>query len=102
MAYFAQIDETGTVVQVIAIANSDAPDPAPHHSEPLGQAFIADVLGLPGEYRQTSYNGNFRYNYAGIGFTFDPGFGPDGAFIPPRPSPSAVLDPSTALWFEPE
>jgi len=44
----------------------------------------------------------FRYNYAGIGFTFDPDFGADGAFIPPKPHPSWTLDSSTALWNAPK
>ena len=43
----------------------------------------------------------FRYNYAGIGFTFDPDFGEHGAFIPPQPYPSWVLNPDTALWDAP-
>jgi hypothetical protein len=88
VAYFAQLDETGTVVQVIAVSNADAPDPATEHSEPLGQAFIAS-LGLPGEWRQTSYNGNFRKAYAGPGFTYDPD---DDVFIAPQPFPSWTLD----------
>lgn len=89
MAYFAQIDEDGTVLQVISISNADAPDPAPTHSEPLGQAFIADTLGLPGEWRQTSYNGNFRKQYCGPGYTYDP---EADVFIAPQPFPSWTLD----------
>jgi hypothetical protein len=89
MAYFAQIDETGTVVQVIAVSNDDAPDPAPAHSEPIGQAFIANVLGLPGEWRQTSYNNSFRKQYAGIGWRYDAN---GDVFIAPQPYPSWSLD----------
>lgn len=89
MAYFAQIDEHGNVVQVIAVSNADAPDPAPTYSEPLGQAFIADVLGLSGEWRQTSYNGNFRKQYAGIGWRYD---AEADVFIGPQPFQSWSLD----------
>lgn len=89
MAYFAQIDEDGTVLQVISIGNADAPDPAPSHSEPLGQAFIADTLGLPGEWRQTSYNGNFRKQYCGPGFRYD---ADADVFVAPQPFPSWTLD----------
>ena len=89
MAYFAQIDEDGTVLQVISISNADAPDPAPANSEPLGQAFIVDVLGLPGEWRQTSYNGNFRKQYCGPGFRYD---ADADVFIAPQPFPSWTLD----------
>ena len=98
MAYFAQIDEDGTVLQVISVSNADAPDPAPGNSEPLGQAFIADTLGLLGEWRQTSYNGKMRKNYAGIGFTFDAG---RDAFIPPQPFPSWTLVEETCQWTAP-
>jgi hypothetical protein len=89
MAYFAQIDEDGTVLQVISVSNADAPDPAPEHSEPLGQAFIADTLGLEGEWRQTSYNGNFRKQYCGPGFRYD---ADADVFIAPQPFPSWTLD----------
>lgn len=89
MAYFAKIDENGIVLQVIRVADDDAPDPAPSHSEPLGQAFISDVLGLPGEWRQTSYNGNFRKQYAGIGWRYD---SLADVFIAPQPFPSWTLD----------
>jgi hypothetical protein len=88
MAYFAQIDDNGTVLQVIAVSNADAPDPAPEHSEPLGQAFIAS-LGLTGEWRQTSYNGNFRKAYAGPGWQYDV---EADVFIAPQPFPSWSLD----------
>ena len=89
MAYFAQIDEAGIVQQVISISNADAPDPAPSNSEPLGQAFIAEVLGLPGEWRQTSYHGNFRKQYCGPGFHYD---AEADVFVAPQPFPSCTLD----------
>lgn len=98
MAYFAQIDEDGTVLQVISVSNADAPDPAPVNSEPLGQAFISDVLGLPGEWRQTSFSGSIRKRFAGIGYTYDV---ERDAFIEPQPFPSWTLNPETALWDAP-
>lgn len=88
MAYFAQIDNNGTVLQVISVSNNDAPDPAPTNSEPLGQAFIAS-LGLDGEWRQTSYNGNFRKQYCGPGFRYD---ADADVFITPKPYSSWTLD----------
>lgn len=97
MAYFAQLDDDNTVIQVISVSNTDAPDPAPEHSEPLGQAFIAS-LGLPGRWVQTSYNGTFRKNYAGIGYTFN---ADRDAFIPPQPYPSWLLNETTCLWQPP-
>jgi hypothetical protein len=71
MAHFARIDSSNVVRQVIVISDNDCPDPA-LDNEALGQAFIADVLGLAGTWKQTSYNGNFRGMYAGIGYTYDP------------------------------
>jgi len=97
MAYFAQI-ENNIVQQVISISNNDAPDPAPSNSEPLGQAFIANVLKLGGTWKQTSYNGTFRKHYAGIGYTYDNVL---DAFIPPQPYPSWILNQETCSWESP-
>jgi hypothetical protein len=76
MANFAQVSDT-IVEQVIVIANDDCDDLPFPDSEPVGQAFIAS-LGYTGEWLQTSYNGNFRGCYAGIGYTWN---GTD--FVPP-------------------
>lgn len=89
MAHFAEMRSDRIVQRVIVIDNGRAPDPAPTNSEPLGQAFIADTLGLPGEWRQTSYNGNFRKQYAGIGYRYD---ADADVFIAPQPYPSWTLD----------
>jgi len=97
MAHFAHLED-GVVISVIVISNGDAPDPAPTNSEPLGQAFIVDILGLPGVWMQTSYSKAFRKNYAGIGYTYDPD---RDAFIPPKPFESWVLDEDTCLWEPP-
>ena len=69
MAHFASI-VNGVVAQVIVVSNADCGGGDFPESEPVGQAFIAS-LGLAGEWRQTSYNGNFRSKYAGIGDTYD-------------------------------
>ena len=83
MAHFARIDSNNVVRQVIVISDDVAPDPAPDN-EQQGQAFIADVLGLSGTWLQTSYNGNFRGVYAGVGYTYDPDL--DEFVAPPEPS----------------
>jgi hypothetical protein len=69
MAHFAQISN-GVVRNVIVVANSDCGDGEFPASESVGQAFIAS-LGLDGEWRQTSYNANFRSVYAGIGYIWN-------------------------------
>lgn len=48
--------------------------------------------------KRTSYNGNIRKNYAGIGFTYDEG---RDAFIPPKPFDSWLLDEDTCQWEAP-
>lgn len=70
MAHFARIED-GIVREVIVVSNDDCAGGDYPDSEPAGQAFIAS-LGLDGEWRQTSYNGNFRGAYAGPGMVFDP------------------------------
>jgi len=84
MAHFAQVDDKNIVRRVIVISNDDCPDPAPDN-EAAGQAFIADQLGLPGTWLQTSYHGNFRGCYAGYGYTYDPAL--DEFVAPPEPEP---------------
>jgi len=70
MAHFAQLDENNIVQQVIVIANEDCGGGDFPSSEEPGQEFIA-ALGLPGTWKQTSYNNNFRKRYAGIGYSYD-------------------------------
>ena len=69
MAHFAKI-ENGVVREVLVIGNDDCAGGDFPASEAAGQAFIASI-GLSGEWRQTSYNSNFRGTYAGIGYTYD-------------------------------
>jgi hypothetical protein len=69
MAHFAKVSND-IIEQVIVVANSDCNNLDFPASEPVGQAFIAS-LGLDGEWKQTSYNANFRGKYAGIGDTWD-------------------------------
>ena len=90
MAHFARIDNN-TVTEVIVISDNACPDPAPDN-EQQGQAFIADVLGLAGTWKQTSYHGNFRGMYAGIGYTYDPDL---DQFVAP-PEPELPVDPPAA------
>ena len=48
--------------------------------------------------KRTSYNGNIRKNYAGIGYTYD--FARD-AFIAPKPGDDFILDENTCTWSNP-
>jgi hypothetical protein len=87
MAHFAEIDGNNIVQRVIVVPNAH---------EANGPQWCANLLG--GTWLQTSYNATIRYNYAGIGFTYDP---VRDAFIPPKPYPSWVLDESTCRWEAP-
>jgi hypothetical protein len=87
MAHFAQLDQNNQVTQVIVLSNAVVGDEYPA-SEPVGQSFIADTLKLDGVWKQTSYNNNFRKQYAGIGYTYS---AVDDVFIAPQPYPSWSL-----------
>jgi hypothetical protein len=69
MAYFAKL-ENNIVTEVIAISNDSCGEPTLTFpdTDSAGRAFIANTLNLAGEWKQTSYNHNFRGIYAGIGF----------------------------------
>ena len=71
MAHFAEVDEYQIVRNVIVVNNSDCGGGDFPDSEPIGQAFIASI-GIAGDWLQTSYNNNFRGQYAGQGMTYDP------------------------------
>ena len=94
MAHFAQLDGD-TVMQVIVVANEELMENGAE-SEAKGIAFCQSLFG--GEWKQTSYNGRIRKNYAGIGYTYDAG---RDAFIPPQPYASWVLDEATCQWNAP-
>jgi len=95
MAHFAQI-ETNLVTQIIVVDNSDIIDDKGNESEEKGINLCTDLLG--GAWVQTSYNGSFRKNYAGIGDTYDVS---RDAFITPQPFPSWNLNEDTCLWEAP-
>jgi hypothetical protein len=96
MAHFVELDANNVVLRGIVVANADTASADGTEKEYIGQAFCERLLG--GTWKQTSYNGNFRKNYAGIGYTYD---SQRDAFIPPKPYPSWVLDEETCLWNAP-
>ena len=70
MASFVKLDENNIVIQGVVVANKDITDENGVEQESLGQAFLNNLYGETANWKQTSYNGNFRGNFAGIGFTF--------------------------------
>ena len=95
MAHFAKI-ENGLVTQVIVVGNADTASADGTEKEYIGAAFCERLFG--GEWKQTSYNGKIRKNYAGIGYTFD---AVRDAFISPQPFLSWVLNEKTCRWEAP-
>jgi hypothetical protein len=93
MAHFAQIDGNQIVTQVIVVGNKDCSDAFGTEKEHIGAAFCESLLG--GVWKQTSYNGRIRKNYAGIGYTYD---STRDAFIPPKPEGNWTLNEETCLW----
>lgn len=88
MAHFAKVDHNNMVVNVVVIPDSE---------ENNGETFINDVLGLEGRWLQTSYNGNIRNQFAGIGCVYIPEL---DIFIEPKPKPWYVLD-DNYYWVSP-
>jgi hypothetical protein len=95
MAHYAQIDENNIVIQVIVIDNKDTADANGVEKEYIGAAFCERLFG--GTWKQTSYNGNIRKNYAGIGYTYRSDI---DAFTAPQPYASWTLD-ANAQWQAP-
>jgi hypothetical protein len=97
MAHFAKLDENNVVLEVNVVNNNDILQDGVE-SEDKGLQFLIDWSGGYTNWKQTSYNGKIRKNYAGIGYTYD--YQRD-AFIPPRPFPSWTLNEETCLWNAP-
>ena len=95
MAHFVKI-ENGVVTQVIVVDNKDCADANGVEKEYIGAAFCERLFG--GEWKQTSYNGNMRKNYAGIGYSYNADI---DAFVPPQPFASWQLNETTAQWEAP-
>jgi hypothetical protein len=98
MAHFAKLDDRNVVLEVNVVSNETVNNLPFPESEPVGVAFLIDLSGGYTNWKQTSYNANFRKNYAGVGFTYDANL---DAFIAPKPYPSWLLDTNTAQWRAP-
>ena len=96
MAHFAELDENNVVKKVIVVGNADTSDAHGVEKEHIGAAFCERLLG--GTWKKTSYNGNIRKRYAGVGFSYNAEL---DAFIGPKPHASWVLNNTTADWDAP-
>jgi hypothetical protein len=84
MSHWAEIDDNNLVLRVLVGNNNDADE---------GEAFMNS---LGGTWVKTSYNGNIRKNFAGIGYTYD---STRDAFIAPQCHQIAFLDEKTCRWI---
>jgi len=96
MAHFAEIDENNIVQRVIVVSDDDCGGGTFPQSEQIGRTFCMNLLG--GYWLQTSYNSNFRFRYAGIGYSYDE---VRDVFIIPKPYASWVLNEKTLDWEAP-
>lgn len=86
MTHFAKLSSDNIVIDVIVVADEH------------DLAWVIDWSGGYPHWKQTSYTGSIRKNYAGKGYSYDP---QRDAFISPKPYPSWVLDEATCRWSAP-
>ena len=84
MAYFAELDNNNVVLRVVVVGNDCVP--SDEHID--GETWCINFFKTP-NWKQTSYNSNFRKQYAGIGYTYDSA---KNKFISPQPYASWALD----------
>ena len=87
MAHWAEIDENNVVLRV-TVGDNNEPDE--------GYQWLLDNLG--GTWIKTSYNGNIRKNFAGIGYLYD---SVRDVFLPPKPYSSWILNEEELNWVAP-
>ena len=91
MAHYAYLDNTNTVVAVIVGKDEfeliDGLDTETYYAQNTEYTV-----------KRTSYNGNIRKNYAGIGYTYD---ATRDAFIAPEPANAIGFDEDTCRWITP-
>jgi hypothetical protein len=95
MAHFAKLDDNNVVLEVNVVNNAELDLT---NEEASGIAWLTEWSGGYSNWKQTSYNGTIRKNYAGIGYTYD---AVRNAFIPPKPTEGDwELDEDTCTWIE--
>ena len=96
MAHYAEIDANSIVLRVVVVSNNEILDENHREQESLGISFCENLFG--GTWVQTSYHGNIRKNFAGVGYTYD---SQRDAFIPPQPYASWALNETSCKWDAP-
>ena len=96
MAHFAQLDDSNVVLAINVIGDADCLD-GETEAEAVGIAFCKSLWGADSIWKQTSYNGTIRKQYARVGGTYDPS---RDEFVGLRPWASWVLN-ATNDWTAP-
>ena len=96
MAHFAKLDDNNVVIDINVVHNNELLVDG-IESEAKGIEFLVAWSGGYTNWKQTSYNGNFRKNYAGVGYTYQADI---DAFVAPKPYASWTLD-ANAQWQPP-
>ena len=91
MAHFCRLDSSNTVIQIIVVDNEKLLDEHGVEQEQKGIDFFKSIFGADTNWVQTSYNNNFRKQYAWGGGKYDP---VNDVFIKPQPWPSWNLNSS--------
>lgn len=99
MAHFAEINSDGIVLRVVVACNQDIANNGGEQSEQAAEHFktVCPLSNEGVKWVQTSYNNNFRKQYAGKGYFYD---STKNKFITPQPFPSWSLD-SNDDWQPP-
>ena len=92
MAHFAKLGVGNIIIKVAVVSNDIAT------TEQAGVDFLNNLYNTRDVWKQTSYNGNIRKNFAGVGYSYDQ---TRDAFIPPKPFNSWILNEDTCLWEAP-
>ena len=92
MAHFAKLG-VGNIIETVHVVSNDIAT-----TEQAGVDFLNNLYSSRDVWKQTSYNGTIRKNFAAVGYTYDES---KDAFIAPKPYASWVLDDDTCLWEAP-
>ena len=92
MAHFAKLG-VGNIIETVHVVSNDIAT-----TEQAGVDFLNNLYNTRDVWKQTSYNGNIRKNFAGIGFQYDQ---TRNAFIAPKPYESWILNETTCVWEAP-
>ena len=106
MAHFSELDENNTVLRTLVVSNDDITDEDGVEREQIGVGFLKSLFGYDTTWKQTSYNGSFRGNYANEGYSYlenvsTLGVASTDIFIQPKPHDSWTIDQIEPVWVSP-